>query len=90
MAIRKTTDDDRRSEARRQCQRELDRKRRSRQMTADACDMLQAELDIGATPSIYWDAHEHRWYIWSDCEHQRYTLAGWEQMTTRYVRGTER
>ena len=51
-----------------------------------AGDMLQAELDIGASPDLYWDAHEGRWFVWSGFDERRYGLSEWEALCERIAR----
>src|SRR6185437_5791602 len=50
-----------------------------------AGDMLQAEIDIGVSPDLYWDAHEGRWFIWSGFDDRRYGLPEWEALCDRYA-----
>jgi hypothetical protein len=47
--------------------------------------MLQAELDIGVSPDLYWDTHEGRWFVWSGFDERRYSLAEWETLCNRYA-----
>lgn len=71
--------------ARRRMQTTLRTLVRKGTLTEVAGDMLQAEMDIGMSPDLYWDAHEGRWFIWSGFDERRYGLPEWEALCERYA-----
>jgi hypothetical protein len=55
----------------------LDKLYHQRVLNAPSYDLLQAEMNIGHLPDVYYDADYGSWWIWSDRERRRYSLAGW-------------
>jgi hypothetical protein len=75
-----------RATARRTAQKTLTTLRKRGTLSEIAADMLQAELDIGAAPDVYWDAHDGRWWVFSEFDDRRYSLPGWEAFCASIVR----
>lgn len=59
-------------------------------LSADAADMIQAELDVYASVDLYWDAHEGRWFVYSGFDEHRYGLAEYEALCARYAARDQR
>lgn len=55
----------------------IDKLYHQRVLNAPSYDLLQAEMSQGHLPDVYYDADYGSWWVWSDWERRRYSLAGW-------------
>ena len=58
-------------------QDKIDKLYHQRVLNAPSYDLLQAEMSAGHLPDVYFDADYGSWWVWSDRERRRFSLAGW-------------